>query len=105
MTTPDNTSHENEGYNKGNREALEALMESLGLEVIRRYVTIRRYLHDPTPEDIDILIGQAIRWQILNSEVVQQVNLILLMQEQCVHLWISTDRHVCSDCGKIGPDS
>lgn len=105
MTTPDENTRENEGYNKGNREALRQLMESVGLEAIRRYVTIRRYLHDPTPEDIQILIDQAIEWQMLNSEVVQQVDLMLIMREQCVHLWISTDRHICADCGEIGPGS
>lgn len=99
MTTPDQTFPDNYGLKEGGREALRQLMNGTAREALRRYT-----MH-PTSIGYDGAIEGAVGWQMSNIDAGGGIDLLPFIRENCAHMWIFTDRHVCADCGEIGPDS
>ncbi len=97
MTTPDNKSSENEGYNKGNREALRQLMSGTAREALRRFT-----MH-PTSVGYEGAIDGAVQWQVSIIDAGGGVNLMPFVRENCAHQVIRTNSVICKDCGEIEP--
>ncbi len=99
MTTPDKTFPENYGLKEGNREALRQLMVGAAREALRQYTK------SVTTTNHQKAIDAGVDWQMSNLDDGGGRDLLPFIREYCTHMWISTDRHVCTDCGNIGPDS
>ncbi len=89
---------ENEGVIQGNRAALRRLMESTAREAVRRYKM------NPRAEYEGAVTG-AVSEQMSIIYAGGGIDLLPFIRESCAHMWISTERHVCADCGEIGSDS
>ncbi len=90
---------ENEGLIEGERAVLRQLMIGASREALRRYT-----MH-PTSERYDEAPEGAADLFMATIDAGGCIKLLDIIRHCCAHTWISTDRHVCSDCGEIGPDS
>ena len=98
MTTPDKTFPENHGLNYSNREALRQLMVGVAREALRQYTK------SVTTPNHQKAIDAAVGWQMSNFDDGGGRDLLPFIREYCAHMWVSTEAHVCADCGEIGSE-